>query len=190
MEADAVLEVLSALDDASVPEWLGGGRGVDALLGEQTRYHADLDIILSSTDVATLQEALRAIGFRIKPEGSAVNFILADQGGRAVDGDPRWEAPIPAFGACHGIDIAFVFGAAREDTISMFTGAGPEAKALAENVMDAWLAFARPGDPNHSGLAEWPCCDTERRPTMQFGKTCEIVEDPQGAERLAWQGIL
>ena len=56
--------------------------------------------------------------------------------------------------------------------------------------MDAWLAFARTGDPNHPGLERWPHYDTERRQTMQLGKTCEVVDAPQDAERVAWEGIL
>jgi para-nitrobenzyl esterase len=101
-----------------------------------------------------------------------------------------WEAPLAQLGACHGIDIPFVFGAAREDTINMFTAGNPEAKELAEKVMDAWIAFARTGDPNHPGLDTWPSSDAERRPTMEFGKQCRVVDSPQDAERLAWEGIL
>ena len=41
MNADAVVEVLAALENASVQVWLDGGWGVDALLGEQTRGHTD-----------------------------------------------------------------------------------------------------------------------------------------------------
>jgi len=88
MNADAVIEVLAILEKASVPVWLDGGWGVDALLGEQTRDHADLDIIVSSTQVFKLQEALLAIGFQIKAGGSAENFILVDEHGREIDVHP------------------------------------------------------------------------------------------------------
>lgn len=88
MDADAVVEVLAILDDASVQVWLDGGWGVDTLLGEQTREHADLDIILNTTDVPKLQKALLAIGFQVKPGGTAANFILADEHGREVDVHP------------------------------------------------------------------------------------------------------
>ena len=88
MDVDTVLEVLTTLDDASVHVWLDGGWGVDALLCEQTREHADLDLVLRSTDVDKLQEALFAIGFRVKPGGSGENFVLADARGRQVDVHP------------------------------------------------------------------------------------------------------
>jgi len=88
MNADAVVEILAALEQASVHVWLDGGWGVDALLGVQTRDHADLDIILSSTDVAKLAEALLAIGFRLKTGGTEANFVLVDESGRAIDVHP------------------------------------------------------------------------------------------------------
>jgi lincosamide nucleotidyltransferase A/C/D/E len=88
MNADVVVEVLATLKKASVKVWLDGGWGIDALLGEQTREHADLDIILSSTDVPRLQEAMLAIGFQIKSGGTAANFILVDEHGWELDVHP------------------------------------------------------------------------------------------------------
>ncbi|MEA3019607.1 MAG: hypothetical protein QOI47_1131 [Actinomycetota bacterium] len=48
--AGDVLEVLDALDGAGVRVWLAGGWGVDALLGEETRPHGDLDLVVASED--------------------------------------------------------------------------------------------------------------------------------------------
>src|SRR4030095_116196 len=88
MDADAVVEVLATLDNASLHVWLDGGWGVDALLGEQSREHADLDIIVNATDVLKLQEALLAVGFHVKPGGTAANFVLADEHEREIDVHP------------------------------------------------------------------------------------------------------
>jgi len=88
MTANAVVEVLAMLEEASVQVWLDGGWGVDALLGEQTRDHGDLDIILSSMDVPRLQEALLSIGFKFRAGGTATSFILADEHGREIDVHP------------------------------------------------------------------------------------------------------
>jgi len=85
VDLDAILEILACLDEAAVPVWLDGGWGVDALLGEQTRNHRDLDVILDSNDVAILREALLARGFRVKPGGSDTNFVLVDDQGREID---------------------------------------------------------------------------------------------------------
>jgi carboxylesterase type B len=48
-------------------------------------------------------------------------------------------------------------------------------------MMDAWIAFARSGDPG------WPAYDAERRTTMLFGRTCGTEDDPQGEERRVWE---
>jgi lincosamide nucleotidyltransferase A/C/D/E len=88
MDAGAVLDVLAALERAGIRVWLDGGWGVDALLGEQTRGHADLDIILNSADAPRLQETLVALGFGPKPGGTATNFVLTDARGREIDVHP------------------------------------------------------------------------------------------------------
>ena len=49
---------------------------------------------------------------------------------------------------------------------------------LAAKVNDAWLNFARTGDPNHSGLPKWPAYTAQTGPVMVFDKTCEIQNDP------------
>ena len=85
MEAESVFEVLDALEAAAVGVCLDGGWGVDALLGEQTRPHADLDVIASASDGQRLSAALAAIGFHRQPGGSDTNFILTDERGREVD---------------------------------------------------------------------------------------------------------
>jgi para-nitrobenzyl esterase len=47
----------------------------------------------------------------------------------------------------------------------------------------AWVAFARTGDPNHSGLPGWSAFDTNRRATMIFDAECKLVNDPHGEEQ-------
>ena len=54
---------LDLFDELDIKVWIDGGWGVDALLGECTREHQDLDIIISWEDSAVLTEALSAHGF-------------------------------------------------------------------------------------------------------------------------------
>src|SRR6516162_10485620 len=67
--------------------WIDGGWGVDALLGEQTRPHKDLDIAIEPKDVPTLREFLRTRGYKdIKVEEARLwNFVLGDESGREID---------------------------------------------------------------------------------------------------------
>ena len=63
MTADKVHWFLNLFDELGITVWIDGGWGVDALLGECTRDHQDLDIMLSWEDSAILTEALFARGF-------------------------------------------------------------------------------------------------------------------------------
>jgi len=90
-------------------------------------------------------------------------------------------------GAPHALDIAFCFD--NLDRTGLH-GHRPEAPALAERVSEAWLAFARTGDPNHAGLPAWPAYGTGCRPTMIFDVDCRVADDPDAEERKAWDGRL
>jgi lincosamide nucleotidyltransferase A/C/D/E len=59
MTAGQALEIVTRLRDAGVQAWLAGGWGVDALVGNQTREHSDVDLIIALPDEAT---ALRTVG--------------------------------------------------------------------------------------------------------------------------------
>ena len=60
---------------------------------------------------------------------------------------------------------------------------------LQDRMSRAWAAFARSGNPNHKDLPSWPAFDAKTRATMIFDKTCKVVNDPYGAERLAVESI-
>jgi para-nitrobenzyl esterase len=100
-----------------------------------------------------------------------------------------WRSPVAngALGACHALDLPFVFG--TQGLVPAFAGEGPDADALATKVVDAWLAFARSGDPSTDAL-HWPPFDVERRSTMVLDRECRVEELPQEAERRCWQGII
>ena len=95
-----------------------------------------------------------------------------------------WKSPAPGLGACHAVDVGFVFG-----TLSAsFSGTGPAAERLARNIQDAWLAFARTGNPSCESLGRWPQYGS-RRETMILGEACRVEEAPYDEERLAWDAI-
>ena len=54
MSADSAAAILAALDARDAEVWVGGGWGVDALLGEQTREHSDLDLWLNAHTIEPL----------------------------------------------------------------------------------------------------------------------------------------
>jgi lincosamide nucleotidyltransferase A/C/D/E len=66
MSADDVLSVVDALQGAAVHFWVAGGWGVDALLGEQTRSHQDVDIVIGDFERCEpeARSVLQGLGFQ------------------------------------------------------------------------------------------------------------------------------
>lgn len=87
MIAADVVKIVQLLVHNGIRVHVDGGWGVDALLGEQTRPHADLDIAVRHKDVPKLRELLEARGYREIPRDDSweCNFVLADESGREVD---------------------------------------------------------------------------------------------------------
>jgi para-nitrobenzyl esterase len=90
-----------------------------------------------------------------------------------------------ALGACHALEMPFVFGTLDAPGQDRFAGTGPEVERLSANMMDAWIAFARTGDPSHEGIGRWEPYDVETRPTMVFDRESRLEDDPYSEERLA-----
>jgi lincosamide nucleotidyltransferase A/C/D/E len=88
MSAEEAAELVGLLEHAGVDVWLDGGWGVDALLGEQTRPHDDLDLVVPLEHVPALQEALARRGFRLAGGGAPMSVELTDAEGRQVDVHP------------------------------------------------------------------------------------------------------
>jgi len=99
-----------------------------------------------------------------------------------------WASPFLGgmFGSCHGLDIPFVFGTVADPAVEVFTGGGPGAAELTEQMQRAWIAFATTGDPSCDEVGAWPTYDPVRRPTMVLGPGGGVHDDPRGPERRAW----
>jgi lincosamide nucleotidyltransferase A/C/D/E len=80
MTCEDVIEVLAALDAGGIDYWVDGGWGIDALVGEQTRIHHDLDLGVSRDDVARVEALLP----QLRRESEKASFYT-DERGRAVD---------------------------------------------------------------------------------------------------------
>ena len=87
----------------------------------------------------------------------------------------------PERGAPHTMDIALAFGTL--DAPGSFTGTGTGAQAASRALMQRFLAFARRGDPNGSGMAPWPQYRLDRRQTMIVDVDSHVESDPRGWER-------
>ena len=87
MTAKDVVTLLDLMERAGATVWIDGGWGVDVLLGEQTRKHADLDIVISEGDLSAVLGALEARIFVRVPtkDERPWNFVLRDPRGLEVD---------------------------------------------------------------------------------------------------------
>ena len=96
-----------------------------------------------------------------------------------------WETPVQGgrLKTPHTMEIPFAFDNVK--ILERMTGGGPEAMALADKVSDAWIAFARTGDPNTPKLPHWPAYDAKDRATMIINNVSKVVNDPLREQRLA-----
>jgi lincosamide nucleotidyltransferase A/C/D/E len=87
MLAADVWRVLDLFDEAGVRVWVDGGWAGDACLGEQTRTHGDLDIVVEQRHVEAAVGALRAARYADVPRDDTTpwNFVLGDAEGHEVD---------------------------------------------------------------------------------------------------------
>ncbi|GIV99982.1 nucleotidyltransferase domain-containing protein [Roseiflexus sp.] len=87
MKAQDVIEILRVFEHHGIEVHVDGGWAVDALLGQQTRPHADLDIAIQHKDAPLVRALLAAQGFREIPRDDSweCNVVLEDERGRQID---------------------------------------------------------------------------------------------------------
>jgi lincosamide nucleotidyltransferase A/C/D/E len=85
--AQDVIEFVQLLEQNHIKVYIDGGWGIDALLGTQTRTHADLDIAVQHKDVALIRALLEARGYKDVPRDDTrdCNFVLGDDQGHQID---------------------------------------------------------------------------------------------------------
>jgi lincosamide nucleotidyltransferase A/C/D/E len=88
VQLDEVLTVSQTLSEAGIRHWLGGGWGVDALVGRQTRPHRDLDLAVEADGLVAAVQLLAARGYAPDTVWLPIRLELAADGGRWVDLHP------------------------------------------------------------------------------------------------------
>lgn len=188
----------------------GHGRDVDLLVGTNSDEHRLFLVptgAADATDDATLQlvaGALRldAAGLALyraaaPSAGDALAAVLTDwffwipairlaetHQGRSYLYEFAWKSPLLGgrLGACHALEIGFVFDTLDAEGGDVLYGASPPA-ALAATMHGAWADFARTGRPG------WDAYEPGTRATMTFDLTSEVTHDPRPRQRAAWEGI-
>ena len=157
------------------------------------QFNARVDI-----DPATVAAAYR----KIYPDYSPSDvFFAASTAGRSwkaaiIQAEERARAGAPAYvyqvdwrsprdggvwGAPHTIDIALVFGTVTAK--GSLADGGANSVAMSNQMSDAFIAFARTGNPNTAAIPAWEPYTLPRRQTMVFNTPSKLADDPRGAER-------
>jgi para-nitrobenzyl esterase len=137
---------------------------------------ADLAAVMAG-DNSPLRLSAYTIAERKFAQGSAPVFLYYF----------NWRSPVREgrLRSMHCMELPFVFD--HVDDMKYMTGTGRERYALAQAMSEAWVSFARNGNPSHAGLPKWPPFDPGKRPTMVFNSETKLVDDPFGEERRAMQ---
>ena len=161
----------------------------EALVGTIAAYGLPVDATLATYRAAQPDagpgELLSAIQgdwcFRIP----ALRLAEAHTTSRAATYSYEFAWRSPQFGgrlgACHGLEIPFVFDWLPHGADPLLGTHPPQ--QLADTMHAAWVTFARNGD------CPWPTYDLRRRATMRFDTASGMVDDPRFAERILWEGV-
>lgn len=124
--------------------------------------------LLSAIDTANVRQSALDQAQRKAAQGGAPAYLYLF----------AYRTPIldGRMGAFHAAEITFVFN--NLDLCPNLTGGDPRARLLGEQVSQAWINFARSGNPNHSGLPRWPAATPAGAQTMIFDSGCTVQEDP------------
>jgi para-nitrobenzyl esterase len=95
-----------------------------------------------------------------------------------------WPSPVMGgrLGACHGLEVGFVFDTLDAEGGELVYGSSPPAE-LAAAMHRAWVDFARSGAPG------WAAYDLGTRATMTFDVDSAVIDDPRPDRRRLWEAI-
>ena len=95
-----------------------------------------------------------------------------------------WRTPIfgGLFGATHALELPFLWDLIDNPLWRPFVGESPP-RSLVTAMQEAWIAFARTGDPNAPGAVAWPRYNRTTRPTLELGDEIRAVDDPHADTR-------
>ncbi|HEX7036632.1 MAG TPA: carboxylesterase/lipase family protein [Pseudomonadales bacterium] len=189
----------------------GASRGIPLLTG--TNRHETTLFGYGDADAARLERIARRYGAeptlgvyrRTRPEATPAELLIAlttDHMFRipairlleARAGQPAtpswmywfcWESRAfeGRLRSTHALEIPFAFDNLDKPGVEVFLGPGERPRALAERMHRAWIDFVRDGDPG------WAPYEPQRRATMKFDLETELLFDPDGEERAAWEGL-
>jgi len=144
--------------------------------------HPDIEppelFFMATSDNTFLRNSVTIADRKADQGGAPVFFYMLD-----------WETPVMGGKRYvpHALDIGMVFDNVAKSE-SMSGPPGPEAQAIADQMSESWLAFARTGVPSHPGLPDWPAYTSQRRSMMVFRSDPGVEVDIRAMERAVTAG--
>jgi para-nitrobenzyl esterase len=175
--------------------WTVTWDGLPAKLGQQN-MRVDIDPALVIETYRRLYPAYSPsdVLFSATTAARSWRAAIIEAEARAQAGTPAWAYEVdwvsPKDGgrlkAPHMTDIPLVF-----DNVAApgSRAEGPTAQPMAERMSEAFIAFARTGDPNCKAIPRWEPYSLQRRQTMVFDNATRLVDDPRGAERRLFEKV-
>lgn len=103
-----------------------------------------------------------------------------------------WVSPAlgEQLGACHGIEMPFVWNSLHNPLTHFLLGdAIAEIRPLINRIHGTWATFIRTGSPNSAACADWPRYDLTHRTTMLLNEISQVVDDPQAEILPLWETV-
>ncbi len=109
--------------------------------------------------------------------------LVESRAGNAFVYEFTWRSSLfgGQLGACHALEIPFVFDVLDTPAAERITGKNPPQK-IADEMHRAWVDFVRDGSPG------WVRYGQERS-VMTFGEQSGVVDDPRPATRDVWSTV-
>ncbi|WP_064737386.1 carboxylesterase family protein [Bradyrhizobium sp. Ai1a-2] len=95
-----------------------------------------------------------------------------------------WKSPKSRLGACHCIELPFLFGTwdAFRNAPMIENADLHEAAKIGSRMRTAWLQFVNVGNPNAAELPTWPAFTPEAATCMRIGELFETFSRPPAAQ--------
>lgn len=168
---DITWETLPAKLQEALP-----GRDVKKVIELYKKNHPDIEApelyFMAGADNRFFRGSVTVADRKSAQGGAPVFFYMLD-----------WETPVMGGKRYvpHALDIGMVFdNVAKSESMS---GTGPEAQAIADQMSESWLAFAKFGDPNNPKVPTWKPYTANERNMMVFRSAPGLEVDIRSAER-------
>ena len=195
LAADIPMIIGNTLDETRA--FLGNEPGVEQLTWEELperllpQLHVDIqpEYVIAEYRKLYPKYSATEVFFAATTAGRSWRGAVIEAELRAAQGSPvyayqlNYRSPLEngRFGAMHTMDIPLVFNNIAQP--GSLTGKDADAQKTADQMSEAFLAFARTGKPSHEGIPEWRPYELPARATMVFDATSQLVDDPRGEER-------